>query len=242
MRIVVRDLSKRFRIGFKKGRGALERFVSVFSGVEQKREIWALRDVSFEVKKGEIVGIIGKNGSGKSTLLRIIAGIYSKTRGMVKTFGKVIPLVSLNLGFQPRLSMKDNIFLCCSLFGLGKRQIKKSFGSIVEFAELERFVNTKLYQFSDGMRQRLAFSIVIHSNPEILLLDEVFEMGDESFKRKSSKKIKELVRGGSSVLLVSHDLDMIKKYCKRVIHMEEGKIVKEGKSKEVLKSYLRKKC
>jgi ABC-type polysaccharide/polyol phosphate transport system ATPase subunit len=186
-RIIVENISKKFKIGFKKNQGALERFISFFSGKEPKKTIHALKDVSFEVRKGEIVGIIGENGSGKSTLLRVIAGIYKQDEGKIITNGKVISIINLVIGLHLRLTMKDNILLISSFFGLSQKEIEKRFDSIVEFAELESFVNTKIYQFSEGMKQRLAFSIAIYCNPEILLLDEVFEVGDESFRKKSTE-------------------------------------------------------
>lgn len=237
MRIIVKDVSKKFKIGFKKNQGALARFISFFSGKEPRKIIWALKHVSFKAKAGEIIGIIGENGSGKSTLLRIIAGIYDKDDGVVKINGKLISLINLKVGPKERLTTRDNIYLCCSLFDLGKKEIKKKFNSIVEFAELENFVNTKIYQFSEGMKQRLAFSIAIHCNPDILLLDEVFEVGDENFKIKSADKIKELVSKGAMVLLVSHELWMIEKYCDRVIWFDKGRIIKEGRSEEVIEEY-----
>lgn len=237
-RIIVREVGKKFKIGFKKGQGALARLVSFFSGREARKIIWALKDVSFSINEGEIVGIIGKNGSGKSTLLRTIARIYKKNRGRVRTKGKIVSLINLNIGMQPRLTMRDNIYLCCSLFGLSQKSIKQRFNSIVEFSELETFVNTKLYQFSEGMKQRLAFSIAIHCNPDILLLDEVFEVGDKKFKIKSADKIKEIVKRGASILLVSHEMWMIEKYCDRVIWMDKGEIVKDG-DKRIIKEYLK---
>lgn len=236
MRIIVKDVSKKFKIGFKKNQSALARFISLFSGKEPKRIIWALRNVSFKAKAGEIIGIIGENGSGKSTLLRVIAGIYD-SEGKITANGKIISLINLSIGMQLRLTMKDNIYLCCSLFGSSQKDIKQRFNSIVEFAELENFVNTKIYQFSEGMKQRIAFSIAIHSNPDILLLDEVFEIGDEDFKIKSANKIKELVNKEVTVLLVSHELQMIKKYCDRVIWTKDGMIVKKGDTKKIIKEY-----
>ncbi len=236
-RIVVEELGKKFKIGFKKRQGALARLVSVFSGIEARKTIWALKEVSFSAKKGEIIGIIGKNGSGKSTLLRCISRIYTKDEGKIETNGKIVPIIGLNVGMQPRLTMKDNIHLCCSLFGLSKEEIKQKFQDIVKFSELQDFVETKIYQFSEGMKQRLAFSIAIFCNPEILLLDEVFEVGDERFKEKSANKIKELARKGACVILVSHEMWIIEKYCDRAIWVDEGKIKKEGKTEEVVKAY-----
>ena len=186
-RIIIENLSKKFRIGFKKHQSALERFISLFSGKEPKKTIQALKEVSFTAKKGEIMGVIGENGSGKSTLLRTIAGIYKQDEGKIITNGKIISAISLVIGLHLRLTMKDNIFLVGSFFGLSRKEIIQKFHSIVEFAELENFINTKVYQFSEGMKARLAFSIAIHCNPDILLLDEIFEVGDESFREKSAE-------------------------------------------------------
>ena len=138
---------------------------------------------------------------------------------------------------QPRLTMKDNIYLCCSLFGLSNQEIAQKFQDIVKFSELQDFVETKIYQFSEGMKQRLAFSIAISCDPEILLLDEVFEVGDEKFKEKSANKIKELARKGACVMLVSHELWMIEKYCNRVLWMDKGSIKKDGETGEVVSNY-----
>jgi len=196
-----------------------------------------LREISFSVEGGEVVGIVGENGSGKSTLLRIIAGIYDRDGGEVKTKGKIIPLINLNIGLMDRLTMEDNIYLCCGLFGLSRKETKRSFDSIVEFSELINFVNTKIYQFSEGMKQRLSFSIAVHCNPDILLLDEVFEVGDEDFKIKSANKIKDFVKSGVTVLLVSHELQLIERYCDRAIWLDKGSIVKQGKAQEVVERY-----
>ncbi|MGV8152510.1 MAG: ABC transporter ATP-binding protein [Candidatus Nanoarchaeia archaeon] len=206
---------------------------------EAKKEIFVLDGVSFSVKKGEIFGIIGKNGSGKSTLLRILSGIYIG-KGEVHLEGKLVSLIGLGAGMQDRLTARENIFLVGSLFGMGQKDIQEKFSSIIEFAELEEFVDTKLYQFSSGMLQRLAFSIAIHTNPDILLLDEVFEVGDEEFKKKSSEKIKELAKCGASVVFVSHELERIEKYCDRVLWLDKGKIKIIGKPRQVVKRYKRK--
>lgn len=196
-----------------------------------------IKDLSLEVKPGKIVGLIGENGSGKSTLLRIISGIYRQDSGEIKVNGKIVSMINLYIGLQDMLTMKDNIYLLGALFGLTKKEIKNRFNSIVKFSELDNFVDTKLYKFSNGMLQRIAFSVVIHCDPEILLLDEVFEVGDEDFREKNVKKIKELIKNGVGVILVSHNMEMIKKYCDRVIWIEKGKIKKEGKPKEIVDEY-----
>jgi ABC-2 type transport system ATP-binding protein len=237
--IIVENLSKNFKIGFKRNQGALARILNVFSEKKTKRVFNVLENVSFEVKKGEILGIIGNNGCGKSTLLRIIAGIYSFDSGSLITNGKIVPIIGLGTGMEPRLKMKDNIFIIGSLLGVSFKELKKNFNSIVEFAGLKDFIETQIYQFSDGMKQRLAFSIAIHSNPDVLLLDEVFAVGDKDFRKDSIKKIKELVKEGVSVILVSHDLDSIRKHCNRVIWINNGKIFRQGKPDYVLKEYIK---
>ena len=229
--IIVKNLSKKFRIGFIKKQSALGRFCSFFSGREPKKIIWAVKDVSFTAYPGEMLGIIGDNGSGKSTLLRIIAGIYAPNAGEIKTKGKVVSLINLQSGLKDRLTMEENIYLLGSLFGMGQKEIRKKFNQIVEFSELKEFLKTKIYQFSQGMRHRLFFSIAVYCNPDILLLDEILEVGDHHFKEKCGKKIKELSRSGTCVILVSHDMDVIGKYCTRVIKMQSGTILEKEEFK-----------
>jgi len=236
-RIVVDNVSKKFRIGYKKNQSVLSRLISLVSGIEPKKDIWALKNVSFNAYEGEIVGIIGENGSGKSSLLRIISEIYYMNAGYLKVNGKLISIIDLEIGLNERLTMKDNIYYCCSLFNLSNKKINEKFNSIVELSELEEFVNTKIYQFSIGMIERLIFSIAIHCDPEILLLDEAIEVGDESFKKKAAAMIKDLVKKGVTVLLVSHDLPLIIKQCDRVIWMDKGRIVKKGNPKEIVREY-----
>ncbi len=233
-RIVVQKLSKSFAKGL--GGSALSNFLELFR-CNEKKPVKALKNVSFSVDSGEIIGIIGENRSGKSTLLRTISGIYEPDSGRVETNGKIISLINLNIGMHDRLTLKDNVYLCGSLFGVSRKEIRSKFDSIVSFAELEGFSEEQIYKFSEGMKQRLAFSIAIHCSPDILLLDEVFEVGDEGFKRKSADKIKELVENGSSVLLVSHDLEMIRKHCTQVIWMDKGEIKKQGYVKEIIDAY-----
>ncbi|MBP7708088.1 ABC transporter ATP-binding protein [Candidatus Pacearchaeota archaeon] len=233
------EVRKAFEIGSIRRKNFLMNLLGLISGRESMRHLKVLQGISFKVNSGEIVGLIGKNGSGKSTLLRILADIYKPDSGSIVYRGKIISIIGLGSGFISNLNMRDNIFLVGSLFGLSLKEINRKFKSIVDFSDLNNFLGTKLYQFSAGMLQRLAFSIAIHSNPEVLLLDEVFEVGDESFRKKSAEKIKELVGSGSSVILVSHDLNMIKKYCDRVIWLKEGNIFMQGKTKEVTEKYTR---
>jgi len=237
--IISENLNKTFKVGFKKNQGALARILNLFMGKESKKTLEVLKSVSFELKKGDVLGIIGCNGCGKSTLLRILAGIYSFDKGNLKINGKIVPIIGLGVGMESRLKMRDNVFVIGLLLGMSFKEIKRKFTSIVEFAGLRDFIETPLYQFSDGMRQRLAFSIAIHSNPDILLLDEVFAVGDKDFREKSIKKINELVKNGVSVILVSHDLESIRKHCNKVIWINNGVVFRQGKPKKVLKEYLK---
>jgi ABC-type polysaccharide/polyol phosphate transport system ATPase subunit len=238
-KVIIDNVSKEFLIGYNRNLSATERFISLFSGREPKKIIDVLKRVSLDIYSGEVVGIIGDNGSGKSTLLRIIAGIYKPDVGSVTVNGKIISLINLYIGLKDRLEMRDNIYLCCSLFGLTRREINERFDSIVTFSELSKFVNTKIYQFSEGMKQRFVFSIAMHCNPEILLLDEIFEVGDENFREKSVKKIQEIVQIGGCVVLVSHDMEMINKYCNRVGLMDAGHLIGVGKPNEIIEKYLK---
>lgn len=237
--IKIKNLTKKFK-SFKKKKVALSRLLNFLkNGFTKSEEFEVLKNINFNVRDGEILGIIGKNGSGKTTLLRTIAKIYDYDFGNIELDKnkKIVSLIGLNIGLKPRLIMKDNIYLCGSLFGLSKSEIKKKIDSIVNFAELKDFVNTPLNQFSSGMKERLVFSIAIQCNPDVLLLDEVFAVGDEEFKRKSVKKIKSLVSKGTSILFVSHSLDIIENNCSRAMWMENGKIKKIGKPKEIIKEY-----
>ena len=233
-RIIVNNISKKFKIGFRKKQSTLSRIISHFSGRESKKTMYAVKNVSFYVSSGEILGIIGNNGAGKTTLLRILAGIYPNYQGSKKIIGKIIPLIDLGRGLNERLTMTENIFLLGSFFGLSQKEIKKKINSIIKLTDLQKFVNTKLYQFSNGMKTRLAFSIAMHCGPDILLLDEVFAVGDENFRLTSAEKIKRIVKKGGSVIFVSHELQMIEKYCDRVIIMDKGRIIALGKPREMI--------
>jgi ABC-type polysaccharide/polyol phosphate transport system ATPase subunit len=238
-RIIVEDVYKEFSIGFRKDQSALGRFVSLLSAIEPKRTIKALDGVSFEVEKGQILGVIGENGSGKSTLLRVIAGVYTQDRGRVAVSGNLISLINLYIGLRDRLTMEDNIYLVGALFGMSQKAVKERFNAIVEFSELKDFVDTKIYQFSNGMMERLVFSVAVNCDPEILLLDEVFEVGDEHFRLKSADELKKLIKNGASIVMVSHEMWMVEKHCDRAIWLDKGRIFKAGKAEDVVSAYKR---
>lgn len=242
-KVSVQNVSKRFSIGYQKNDNALARLLSAILGKEQKKQITVLDSITFEVFAQENIGLIGNNGSGKSTLLRTIAGIYTPDQGKIENNGEIIYINGFGLGLKQRLSMRNNIYLIASIMGLSQKEIAKRFQEIVDFSELAEFVDTKVYQFSSGMLSRLCFSTTIHClehrNPDIILLDEVFGSGgDLNFQNKAIAKIDEFIKGGTAVILVSHSLEIIKKYCRRVILLENGKIKKDGTPAETIKEYL----
>jgi ABC-type polysaccharide/polyol phosphate transport system ATPase subunit len=236
-RIIAKNISKDFKIGFKKRQTTLERLTYLLSGKLSKKKLVALDNISFSINSGEIVGLIGTNGAGKTTLLSIIAGIFPEFNGNVEVNGRITTLIGLAMGFNPRLTLTENTFVAGSLLEMGQGEIKKKLPSIIKFAELEKFKDTKLYQFSVGMKVRLAVSIALHTDFDILLADEIFAMGDEKFKNKIEKRIMGMVRGGACVILASHRLDIIEKYSDRVIWLEKGKIKKKGNAKNIVKRY-----
>jgi len=199
--------------------------------------IEALNGISFNIKKGSIVGIIGENGSGKSTLLRVIARIYSPDSGAVNIHTDSISLLSLAAGFNFDLSVLDNIYINGLLLGLSKKQIDEKLDNIIAFAELEDFITTPVRALSSGMKSKLAFSIASHVDPELLLIDEVFSVGDARFRKKSSEKIKELITSDRTVLMVSHSEHLIRELCTELIWLDKGKLVAQGNVNEILNEY-----
>lgn len=198
----------------------------------------AIRGVSFDVKKGEIIGLVGKNGSGKSTLLRSIAGIFSPDSGVINTNGNTVSLLSIGVGFQNELTGRDNIFLSGLLMGFSKEHIQEKYDEIVKFSELGDFINAPVRTYSSGMHSKLAFSITAILESDIVLIDEVLSVGDRKFKKKSYKQMKKLISNEErTVIIVSHSSDTISKLCSRVIWLNDGKIVTDGKPDETLAQY-----
>lgn len=215
---------------------ALSRNLRRHSVKPQEEIFWALRNVSFSVNKGESFGVIGHNGAGKSTLLQILTGIYKPDEGTVEREGRV-GLLQLGTGFHPDLSGRDNIFLNGAIMGLRKKEIDELFDSIVQFSELEQFIDMPIKNYSSGMRSRLGFAIAININPDILLIDEVLSVGDEHFKKKSRFKLDELRTGGKTVVLVTHSLGEVKNTCDRAICLNKGRLVFEGTGAEAVDFY-----
>ena len=200
--------------------------------------IWALKDVSFEVKKGEIVGVIGRNGSGKSTLLKILARVTWPTTGVVSINGRVGSLLEVGTGFHYELSGRDNIFLSGAILGMTKAEIQKKFDQIVSFAEIEKFLDTPVKHYSSGMFVRLAFAVASHLDVEIMLIDEVLAVGDASFQKKCIAKMSEVIRGGRTVMFVSHNISTVAKLCPRALWLESGRISDDGPSERVIRAYM----
>jgi ABC-type polysaccharide/polyol phosphate transport system ATPase subunit len=198
---------------------------------------WALKGISFEVEEAHVLGIIGENGAGKSTILKLIAGILAPDRGQVQVKGRVSGLLELGAGFQPELTGRENIYLCASLFGLSQSQIDKKYQDIVNFASLGRFINAPVKCYSQGMFVRLAFSVAIHMDPQILLIDDTLAVGDEHFQRKCIKKIFELKEQGKTIVVVAHDINILRQLCKRLIFLKEGRIIKDAKTEKVIPFY-----
>ena len=235
--IIIENVSKHFKIPHEKKRTLFANVAGIFKGKTGYEEFWALRDVNITVKRGDTIGIIGENGSGKSTLLKIIAGVLYPDIGTVKVNGRIAPFLELGVGFQPELTAKDNIYLYGAIMGISKKEITKRYGEIFEFAELRRFENMKLKNFSSGMIMRLAFSTAMYTDPDIFLIDEVLSVGDESFQKKCSEKFDEFKKDKKTIILVSHSLESVKKICKNAILLHKGDIISEGECKKVIDDY-----
>jgi len=204
-----------------------------------KEEFWALKDVSFEVKRGEVVGIIGRNGAGKSTLLKILSRITEPTEGRVTLRGRVASLLEVGTGFHPELTGRENIFLNGAILGMSQAEIRKKFDEIVAFAEVERFLDTPVKRYSSGMYVRLAFAVAAHLEPEILVVDEVLAVGDAEFQKKCLGKMKDVATGGRTVLFVSHNMNAVAHLTSRCLFLASGKIREIGETERVIREYLR---
>lgn len=255
--IRVQNVSKLYRIGqtvgyktlreslvnvvstpFRAMRSALSHQRSVAEESPANNTIWALKDVSLEVKQGEAVGIIGRNGAGKSTLLKILTGITAPTEGYAELHGRVGSLLEVGTGFHSELTGRENIYLSGAILGMKRADINRKFGDIVEFSGVKRFIDTPLKRYSSGMQVRLAFAVAAHLEPDILLVDEVLAVGDAEFQKKCLARMENTVQGGRTVLFVSHNMAAIKRFCQRTILLEQGRIREEGPTQEVVKHYL----
>ena len=233
--IGVRDLSRRFRV-YPRGTRSLKSIV-LLRDRGRAKDVWALRDVSFSVEPGSALGLVGRNGSGKSTLLRIIAAIIKPTAGRVDVGGRVGTLLELGAGFHPDFTGRENVFLNGSILGLKRAYIRERFDEIVEFAELEDFIDVPVRTYSSGMYMRLGFAVASHLNADVLLLDEVFAVGDGAFQRKCLDKIVDFNRNGGTIVFVSHDAQAVERLCERTILLREGRVAFDGPTHEALTEY-----
>jgi len=236
--IIVDNISKKFRIPHEKKNTVFQHIVGLIKRQFNYEEFWALKDVSFEVNKGEAFGIIGRNGSGKSTLLKILAKVLYPDSGSVSLDGKVASFLQLGVGFQPELTARENVYIYSSILGLGRKQVNRIYDEIFDFAELKKFENMKLKNLSSGMTVRLAFSTAFHAVPDTLLIDEVFAVGDESFRKKCRDKMDQFKAEGKTIVFVSHTLNTVKELCQRSMLLNEGRIITMGDTEKVINDYL----
>ncbi|MCG2735994.1 MAG: ABC transporter ATP-binding protein [Candidatus Methanoperedenaceae archaeon] len=254
--IRVENLSKEYRLG-DIGHGSLHRDMQSWwarirgkddpnsridtSGSAKKNKnesFWALKDVSFDVEQGEVLGIIGRNGAGKSTLLKILSRVTAPTSGTIKIKGRIASLLEVGTGFHPELSGRDNIYLNGTILGMKKREIDAKFDEIVKFAEVEKFIDTPVKRYSSGMYVRLAFAVAAHLEPEILIIDEVLAVGDAAFQKKCLGKMGDVAKGGRTVLFVSHNMDAVLNLCKKAILLEGGKMILYADTKKIVDLYI----
>lgn len=238
--ITVNNVSMKFDLGIEKNFSFKQAFIDIlsFNKAKKKKEyFYALSDVSFHIKKGEVIGLIGSNGAGKSTLLKVVSGVMKPTKGSVEVNGVISPMIELGAGFDPELTARENIYLNGAVMGYSKAFLEEKFESIVEFSELRDFLDVPVKNFSSGMTAKLAFSIATIVNPEILIVDEILSVGDIKFQEKSKNKMLEMIKGGTTVLYVSHSLASIEELCDRVIWLEHGKVIEIGETKEICKKY-----
>ena len=237
--VEVDQVSMRFNLGIEKGFSLKQWFVDVGHGKKhEKKDFWALTDLSFKVKRGEVIGFVGSNGAGKSTLLKVVAGVMKPTKGQVRAYGNICPMIELGAGFDPQLTARENIYLNGAIMGYSQELIESKFQEIVDFSELHDFLDVPVQNFSSGMIARLAFSVATIVDPEILIVDEILSVGDMAFQAKSENKMLSMIGGGTTVLFVSHSIEQIRKMCDTVVWIEHGKLQKMG-GKEVCDDYIK---
>ncbi len=235
--IDVKDVSVRYIMGDFKDIGIKEYLIRKAKGQMMVKEFWALRDVSFHVEKGTLLGIIGSNGSGKSTILRVLAGIMPPTRGSVHVNGSIAPLLELGAGFDGDLTVRENIYLRGAMLGYTKEFVNEEYEHIIEFSELREFEDVAFKKLSSGMKSKLAFSLASRVNPDILVLDEVLSVGDIGFRKKSENRMRELMSGGTTTILVSHSMAQIREMCTQVLWLEKGEMRGIGDTKTMCDEY-----
>lgn len=231
-RIVVDDVHKHFKL--RHTHSIKETFVAAMRRKPLSSEFQALDGVSFEIGEGESVALLGFNGSGKSTMLKMISGVLRPDQGKVLTRGRVAGLIEVGAGFHPDLSGRENVYLNAAILGMSKQETQEQFDSIVEFSEIEKFIDTEVKHYSSGMFLRLAFSVAIHTQLDVLLIDEILSVGDEPFQQKCLARVRELHQQGKTLVVVSHDLDMVSDLCERGVLLQDGKLRFDGPSKDAV--------
>ncbi|MEK3750197.1 ABC transporter ATP-binding protein [Paenibacillus sp. FSL E2-8871] len=237
--VSIEDVSIRFNMQVEKIDNLKEYFVKMLKGKVNYKEFWALNDISFQIKKGEVFGLVGLNGAGKSTLLKVIAGVLKPTKGKVSVNGSIVPLIELGAGFDMELSARENIYLNGAILGYNKKFIAEKFEEIVDFAETREFLDVPLKNYSSGMLARIAFAISTVVEPEILIVDEILAVGDYKFQEKCMTRIQQMLTNGVTVIFVSHSTFQVEQLCSRIAYLEKGRIVEVGPTAEVLEKYLK---
>lgn len=235
--VKVEHVSKTFRLPHEKNNYVKSAFINFYRRNRTYEKQQALDDISFEVKKGEFFGIVGRNGSGKSTLLKLLAGIYSPSKGTVQINGKLTPFIELGVGFNPELTGRENVFLNGALLGFNRKQMRAMYKDIVEFAELQKFMDQKLKNYSSGMQVRLAFSIAIRVKSAILVLDEVLAVGDEAFQQKCIDVFEKYKAQKQTIVLVTHDMEIVRRFCSKAMLINDGKMITIGEPRDVARQY-----
>ncbi len=235
--LIVDHVGMKFNLSSEKIDNLKEYIIKALKREISYDEFWALKDVTFSVNKGDRLGILGLNGAGKSTLLKVIAGVFKPTKGKVIRSGKIVPLLELGAGFDNQYTGKENIFLYGSVLGYDKKYLESKYDEIVEFSGLGKFIDVPIKNYSSGMRSKLGFSIATIAEPDILILDEVLSVGDAKFRKKSEKKIMEMMKKGTTVLFVSHSLAQVKRICNKAMILSEGTVAAIGDIDDVAKTY-----
>jgi len=236
--IIVENISKKYLLGKNTSKTLRDSIANLFNSAQEVEEFWALKNISFELGRGDVLGIIGKNGAGKSTLLKILSKITKPTSGRIEFLGKVSSLLEVGTGFHPELSGRENIFLNGSILGMSSSEIKKNLDEIISFSGVEKFIDTPVKKYSSGMYVRLAFSVAAHLRSDILLIDEVLAVGDNEFRKKCMTKMDDIHKSGKTIIFVSHNMNAIRNICDRVLLLDNGKLGALGATDEIINRYL----
>lgn len=238
--VEIKDVSMMFNLSKERVDNIKEYFIKLMNGSLMFEEFWALKNISLNIKKGESIGIVGLNGSGKSTLLKIIAQVLKPTIGSVEVKGMVAPLIELGAGFDYDLSARENVYLNGAVLGFSRKQMREKFDDIMDFAELWDFVDTPLKNYSSGMIARLGFAVATIQKPDILIVDEILGVGDYKFQKKCEDRIDKMIRGGATVIFVSHSIEQVVKLCEKVLWLNKGEMVMYGETEKVCAAYMEK--